>query len=66
MNIVAYSFLCKNVDTASKLTEAVVTPRTADSDKHLVESLMKNKHMKVRKVLRHRYNFKKKKKLKKK
>jgi hypothetical protein len=34
MNIVAYSFLCKNVDTASKLTEAVVTPRTADSDKH--------------------------------
>jgi hypothetical protein len=34
MNIVAYSFLCKTVGTASKLTEAVVTPKTADSDKY--------------------------------
>ncbi len=43
MNIVAYSFLCKNVGPASQTTEPVVTPRTADSDKHFFGGMFDDK-----------------------
>ena len=34
------SFLCKNVETASQLTEAIVTSRTADSDKNFLGGML--------------------------
>ena len=34
LNTVANSFLCQDLEVASKVTEKIVTPKTADSEKH--------------------------------